>query len=229
MAQALVESWPGENVRRAGDDVPGGAVLVQQGQKITAIDALIAARTGLATLPVRQPHVAIVGAGDAIAAMIASFARRCGASVAQGGGSDLVIAMGESPADAEWVMHGLALEPGRDIAIGRLGATPMILFPRQPDQAFAGCLALARPAIDRLTALAQQALVALPLAAKISSRVGVAELVLLRAQGGFFHPLASGDAPLQALGRATHAALIAGESEGHAAGEMFAAQDVSRP
>ena len=56
-------------------------------------------------------------------------------------------------------------------------------------------------------------------AAKIASRVGVAEVALVRRQGDAFAPLAIGDLPLQSLCAATHAMIIAAGSEGHASGE----------
>jgi molybdopterin molybdotransferase len=222
MAQAFVESYPGENVRRSGEDFAAGAIIIPQGRKIGARDALIAARAGFAMLSVRQPRVGIVGAGDEIGAYIAHLTRANGAHVCEGD-ADLVIALGNAPAGAEIIMHGIALEPGRDCAVGMLGSTPMIVLPRQPDQALAGFIALVRPALDRLSSRTPAAQLYLPLAAKISSRVGVAELVLLKAQDGCFIPLATGDCPLHALTRATHVTLIGAASEGHGAGDSLAA------
>lgn len=223
MAQVFVDAYPGENVRRRGEDFATGAIVIPQGRKIGARDLLLAARVGFTTLPVRQPRVTILGSTDEVAAFIAHLARANGADVLEVGASDLVVVLGEAPAGADILTYGLALEPGRDCAIGRLGATPMILLPRQPDQALAGFIALVRPALDRLCARAAAAQLSLPLAAKISSRGGVAEIVLLKARDGFFAPLAVGDCPLQALAHATHVALIGAGSEGHAAGDIFAA------
>ncbi len=223
IGQAFVDAYPGENVRRSGEDFAASAIIIPQGRKVDARDALIAARAGFATLPVRQPRVEILGSMDEIRDFIAHLARRSGAEVVDSATADLVITMGEAPAGADVLTHGLALEPGRDCAIGRLGATPMIALPRQPDQAFAGFIALVRPALDLLCARAPAAQVSLPLAAKISSRVGVAELVLLEVQDGSFMSLAVGDCPLQALSRATHVSLIGAGSEGHGAGDICAA------
>jgi hypothetical protein len=61
--------------------------------------------------------------------------------------------------------------------------------------------------------------VRLPVTQKIASRVGVAEVALLRRQGDAFAPLAIGELPLQSLCAATHAMIIAAGSEGHASGE----------
>jgi molybdopterin molybdotransferase len=226
MAQVFVESYPGENVRRSGEDFAAGAIVIQQGRKIDARDALIAARAGFARIPVRQPRVAILGAMDEISVFIAHLARVNGASVVEPHDADLVIVLGEAPAGADILTRGLALEPGRDCAIGRLGATPMNVLPRQPDQAFAGFIALVRPALARLSSRRPEAQLSLPLAAKISSRGGFAEVVLLQARDGCFIPLATGDWPLQALSRATHVALIGASSEGHGAGDILAADQL---
>jgi molybdopterin molybdotransferase len=223
MAQVFVDAYPGENVRRSGEDFSAGAIVIPKGRRISARDALIATRAGFTMLPVRQPRVAIIGDKGEIFDFIAHLARANGADVSQGDAADLIIALGEAPAGADILTHGLAFEPGRDCALGRLGATPMIVLPRQPDQALAGFLALVRPALDCLCERRPAAQLCLPLTAKISTRVGVAELVLMNVQDGFFAPLAVGDCPLQALSLATHVVLVDASSEGHGAGDICAA------
>ncbi len=63
----------------------------------------------------------------------------------------------------------------------------------------------------------------LPLARRVVSSVGVADLVLLRAVEGRFEPLAAGVVPLSALARATHRAVLPPESEGLAEGAFIEA------
>ncbi len=60
---------------------------------------------------------------------------------------------------------------------------------------------------------------ALPLARKIASSVGVAEIALLAEEQGAWLPLAVGDLSLQAIVRADAWLLVPGDSEGFAAGE----------
>ena len=223
MKQVFVESWPGENVRRAGEDLAQGAMLVAQGRHISARAALVAARAGLAHLCVRQPKIALLGGNADMRGFLTQLLLAQGVAITRDG-VDLVLSVGDVPADASMSTRGLALEPGRDCGVGRHGGLPLVTLPRQPDQALAGFLALVRPALDKLSARARATPMRLPLGAKISSRVGVAELVLLDAQGDVFQPLAVGDAPLLGLAAATHVALIAAQSEGHAAGELFAAE-----
>ena len=116
-------------------------------------------------------------------------------------------------------LQGVALEPGRTAAIATVGQAPVIATPGLFQQALGAWLGLVQPALDRLTAHQPRVPLRLPLMQKIASRVGVAEVALLRRQGDAFAPLAIGDLPLQSLCAATHATIIAAASEGHASGE----------
>ena len=117
-------------------------------------------------------------------------------------------------------LHGVALEPGRTVAIATVGQTLVIALPALFEQTLGAWLGLVEPALDRLTARQPSAPLRLPLTQKIASRVGVAEVALLRRQGDAFAPLAIGDLPLQSLCAATHVTIIAAGSEGHASGEL---------
>jgi molybdopterin molybdotransferase len=56
---------PGENVRRAGEDVEAGQVLLEPGQRIGAAEVAALAAAGLAQVECAQlPRVAILGSGD---------------------------------------------------------------------------------------------------------------------------------------------------------------------
>ena len=117
-------------------------------------------------------------------------------------------------------VQGVALEPGRTAAIATVAGTPVIAIPALFEQALGAWFGLVEPALNRLTARQPSVSLRLPLTQKIASRVGVAEVALLRRQGDAFAPLAIGDLPLQSLCAATHAMIIAAGSEGHASGEL---------
>ena len=117
-------------------------------------------------------------------------------------------------------LQGVALEPGRTAAIATVAGTPVIAIPGLFEQALGAWLGLVAPALDRLTLRQPTAPLRLPLTQKIASRVGVAEVALLRRQGDAFAPLAIGELPLQSLCAATHAMIISAGSEGHASGEL---------
>jgi molybdopterin molybdotransferase len=118
----------------------------------------------------------------------------------------------------EVIAHGIALQPGRTSAIGKIGETPVVAMPGAPDQALAAWWTLVLPALDRLTGRRPRRSVTLPLARKIASQVGIAEIVLLERSDASFVPLAIGDLPLQMIARADAWLVVPGGSEGFAAG-----------
>ena len=120
-------------------------------------------------------------------------------------------------ARGEVIAHGLALQPGRTAAVGRIGQTAVIVIPGAPDQALAVWWTIVLPLLDRL-ANRQRGTLSLPLARKIASTVGLAEIVLLERQPDAWMPLATGDLPLETVARADAWLLVSGGSEGYAAG-----------
>jgi molybdopterin molybdotransferase len=118
----------------------------------------------------------------------------------------------------EVVAHGIALQPGRTSAVGRIGKTPVIALPGAPDQALAAWWTLALPALDRLSGRQQRKPVTLPLARKIASSVGIAEIALLERHDGGWMPLAVGELSLATIARADAWLAVPGDSEGFAAG-----------
>jgi len=118
----------------------------------------------------------------------------------------------------EVIAHGIALHPGRTSAIGRIGRTPVIALPGFPDQALAAWWTLALPVLDRLSARQSRRMVVLPLARKIASSVGIAEIALLGRKNDSWMPLALGDLPLETLVSAEARLTVPAGSEGFAAG-----------
>jgi molybdopterin biosynthesis enzyme len=123
----------------------------------------------------------------------------------------------------EVVTHGVALQPGRTAAVGAIGKVPVIALPGAPDQALAAWWALVLPALDRLAGRQPREQIMLPLARKIASSVGIAEIVLLERHDGAWMPLAVGELSLQAIARADAWLTVPGGSEGFAAGTPIAA------
>jgi molybdopterin biosynthesis enzyme len=211
-------------------------------------DLLTARTAGLETLNVRRPRLCIVRlpGGTATAHLIADHARANGAHITEieaaardavsiadvldSTGTDLLIAVGGSGVgrnDAtvsalarrgEVLAHGVALQPGRTVAIGRADAVPVLVMPGTPDHALAAWFALALPALERLSRRRSREPRLLPLSRKIASSVGLAEIALLEERDGAWLPLAIGDLPLHVMARADAWLLIPGSSEGFAAG-----------
>ncbi|TKT73545.1 molybdopterin-binding protein [Afipia massiliensis] len=119
--------------------------------------------------------------------------------------------------------HGLALQPGRTAAVAKIGTTPVIAVPGTPDQALAVCLTLVQPALDLLTERAQRQAIVRPLARKVSSSIGVAEIVLLEALDDKWMPVAAGQLSLDAIVRSHAWLAVPGDSEGYAAGTAVGA------
>ena len=248
IVQVLAEAIPGQGVRRAGRDVGEGSFAVAAGCRILPRHLLIARAAGLQTLSVRRPRLRIVNipGGTLTAEVIAESARAAGAevfraeaamrdtaSVAQaldGDRCDLLLTVGGSGVgrtDAavtalaqrgEVIAHGLALQPGRTAAIGRIGKTPVVALPGAPDQALAAWWTLALPALDRLSGRLPRETLNLPLARKVASSVGIAEIVPLEQSDGTWATLAVGDLSLASIARAEAFLVVPGSSEGFAAG-----------
>jgi molybdopterin molybdotransferase len=248
MPQVLAEATPGQGVRRAGGDVAAGSFVVEAGRRVRPRDLLIARAAGIERLRVRRPHLRIVNVpgGTATADLIAESARAAGAEIASvaaagrdaasiaaaldNGMCDLLLTVGGSgvgrtdavvmalAARGEVLAHGIALQPGRTSAVGRVGNTPVIALPGAPDQACAAWWTLALPVLDRLSGRRPRATLSLPLARKIASSVGIAEIVLLERRQDAWVTLAAGDLSLDAIARAEAWLAVSGGSEGFAAG-----------
>jgi molybdopterin molybdotransferase len=118
----------------------------------------------------------------------------------------------------EVVAHGLALQPGRTCAVGRIRKITVVALPGAPDQALAAWWTLALPVLDRLSGRIPRQTITLPLGRKIASSVGIAEIVLLEKAEGAWMPLAVGEMSLDAIARADAWLAVPGASEGFAAG-----------
>jgi molybdopterin biosynthesis enzyme len=145
-------------------------------------------------------------------------------------GCDLLVAIGGTGIGrtdatvttlAQWgtpIAYGIALQPGRTTAVGRIGKIPVVALPGAPDQALAVWWTLGLPVLDRLSGRKPRRALSLPLARKIASQVGMAEVALLQRSEGLWMPLAVGDLPLEIIARADAWLVIPGGSEGYAAG-----------
>jgi molybdopterin molybdotransferase len=116
-------------------------------------------------------------------------------------------------------VHGIALRPGETAALGAVGARPVLLLPGRLDAALSVWLTLGTRLLARLTGASEmQPSRTATLARKVSSPIGLAEVVPVAACEGGVEPLASGYFPLQALARAEGWILVPPDSEGYPAG-----------
>jgi molybdopterin biosynthesis enzyme len=117
-------------------------------------------------------------------------------------------------------VHGIALTPGETAAFGFMGSRPVLLLPGRLDAALSVWLLLGRRLLERLAATtdAGEAVETLPLARKVTSTVGLTELVPVRRNAGTAEPLAGKYLSLTVLARADGWMLVPADSEGYAAG-----------
>jgi molybdopterin biosynthesis enzyme len=240
---------PGENLRRAGEDLPAGARLVAAGARVAPHLALLAAAIGHEQLAIRRPRVA-VHHGDApeasrtarlVAAMIGGDAATTVGTLAEAiGAADLVLFVGDAeigPEDAALAAldragrrlgHGAALTGLESLAWGTIADRPVLLLPHRPEAVLAARLTLIDPLLFALAgASTPPATETRPLSRKIVSQVGMSEIALLARDGSAWRPLATGDLPWSAIAAADAFVELPPESEGYAEGALLAARALS--
>jgi molybdopterin biosynthesis enzyme len=233
IAQVLSEAIPGLGIRRKGGAIADASRIVEawrpeefaaHGPRVRVVNipgGTITASLTANGLRKAGADVVLVEAAARDAASIAALLdeRDCDLLILVGGSGvgrtdASVIALAER---GEVIAHGLALQPGRTAAVGRVGHTPVIAVPGAPDQALAIWWAIVLPVLDRLANRTGGTLT-LPLARKIASSVGIAEVALLRREQDAWMPLAVGDLPFETIADADAWLLVPGGSEGYAAG-----------
>jgi molybdopterin molybdotransferase len=119
--------------------------------------------------------------------------------------------------------HGIAVSPGETAAFGFAGARPLLLIPGRLDAALATWLLIGRHLVAKLAGGGIADLpVMLPLKRKVTSNIGLTELIPVSCAGGVAEPLASGYLSLQSLARSDGWIVVPAESEGFAAGTPVA-------
>ena len=126
--------------------------------------------------------------------------------------------------DGRLAVHGIAVTPGETAAVGFAGTQPVLLLPGRLDAALAVWLLIGRRILARLAGShpREETMSAVPLARKVTSTVGLAEVVPVRVAGGEAEPLGARYLPLSVLARADGWILVPPESEGYSAGTPVA-------
>lgn len=250
-AEAVAAVAAGEGVIAAGGDVDGAKPLYVAGHRLRAADLAVLAAADISTVSVRAPRVAIVTAREDLRLVPAAqfIARDC---AAQGGaaqlrnGADIADVLATNDADAIVIVggtgsgarddsvttlaqagrvacHGIGISPGETSAVGDTKGRPVLIVPGRLDAALAAWLTLGRHLMGRLTGAGETVPAAHGrLTRKITSTVGLCDVVPVRQEGGDVEPLAGKVLPLSVLARATGYVVVPADSEGYAAGSDVA-------
>jgi molybdopterin biosynthesis enzyme len=228
----------GESLRLAGDRLRAADLAAIKGAGIervsvrmprvlvarTADDALVNAAAMFMINAVREAGGAPLVDERADASLAPDFAHAAGDAVIAIGGTgvgrrDTGVRRLAQAGRVE--VHGIAISPGETAAFGTVGARPVLLVPGRLDAAIAVWLLLGRRILMRLCGRDDgDESAALELTRKITSALGLTELVPVRREGNTVIPLASGYLPLSVLAHADGWILVAPESEGFPAGAM---------
>jgi molybdopterin molybdotransferase len=243
-AEALAVVAPGDGILPAGGDVAAGRPFLRSGRRLRASDVAVLRAASISSVSVRAPRIVLAARADdaiiaAAAAMIGSHVQvsrgtainESSLEAALATDADAIIGIGGTGAgkdDAsvttlsradQVVFHGIGLMPGETAAIGKANGKPVLLFPSRIDAALACWLLLGRRIFARLAGGDMDDVTTpLTLTRKITSTIGIADVVLLRRNGGDAEPLTSGYWPLQALMQANSYYVVPPESEGFPAG-----------
>jgi molybdopterin biosynthesis enzyme len=246
MMQIMTSAAPGEWVLPSGGDIEANAVMCREGARLRASDIAVLIAAGFAAVGIRQPSIRIVKTHRNDARVGSAAALLADAVIAAGATSDICndldASLVRNDADAIIVIggtgegrndrsvmtlsragtvacHGIGLSPGETAAFGFANDRPVLLMPGRIDAVLACWLVLGRALLDRLSGARNGEIVGKAmLARKVTSTVGIAEVVPLRRAGTEVEPLASGYLPLQSLARADGWMLVPAESEGYPAG-----------
>ena len=117
------------------------------------------------------------------------------------------------------VLQGLGSRPGASAGFGAVGKAAIVLVPGRWDDAYAAWLLLVRPAVRRLTGMRAPEPLRARLARKVSSAVGLLDVVPVRWTGpGLVEPLAVGALPPSVMAAADGVLLVPPAAEGYTAG-----------
>jgi molybdopterin molybdotransferase len=250
-AEAIAPVAPGEGVLAPGGDAAPATALRRAGERLRALDLAAMAAAGIAEVTIRAPRLALARAAaaktpvlNAVKVTLCRCAAKAGGVVSEAstpaeglseGQCDAVIGIGGTGSgrrdDAVQELarrgrveaHGIAICPGETAAVGFVGNRPVLLVPGRLDAALAVWLLIGRRLMAKLAASSiDEAPMTASLRRKVTSTIGMTELIPVSCSGGMAEPLGSGYLSLTALSRSDGWILVPAESEGFAAGSQVA-------
>jgi molybdopterin molybdotransferase len=250
-AEAIAPIAPGEGVLPAGGDVASATALRRAGERLRPLDLAAMAAAMIAEVTIRSPRLTLAPATaaktpilDATQATLSRCAAKAGCIVRQT--DSLAEALNESQCDivvgvggtgsgrrdsavqelarlGEIGAHGIAICPGETAALGFVGERPVLLVPGRLDAAFAVWLLIGRHLVAKLAGGGiEDRSTRGTLRRKVTSTVGISEVIPVSCRDGTAEPLGSGYLSLTALSRSDGWILVQADSEGLAAGSTVA-------
>ncbi|HEV2625552.1 MAG TPA: molybdopterin-binding protein [Xanthobacteraceae bacterium] len=251
-AEAIATVSPGEGVLLAGDDAVPQTPLRRAGQRMRVVDVGAIQAAGVEAVAVCEPSIGVALGGVGGTAVInAALGVLVHLIFAAGGRvpespAMLDAALADEKADAIFAVggtgsgrrdgavqelarlgqveaHGIAICPGESAAFGFVGKRPVLLMPGRIDAVLAVWLWLGRHIVAKLAGGKVEDMPAmLPLRRKVTSSIGMTELIPVRCEAGMAEPLGSGYLSLTALSGSDGWIVVPPESEGFAAGSQVA-------
>jgi molybdopterin biosynthesis enzyme len=250
--ETLAPLVAGEGVLPAGGDVAAHTSLRRAGERVRAVDLAVMSAAGINAVTVRVPHIHVVWASEARSPVIEAAMAAIRHATAEAGsavtGQSITLepALGDPETDAVIALggtgsgrrdravhtlvrhgrveaHGIAVSPGESAAFGFAGAKPVLLVPGRLDAALAVWLMIGRHLVAKLAGgRVDEAPVMLPLKRKVSSTIGLVELMPVRWVERMAEPLGSGYLSFQSLTRSDGWIAVPADSEGYQAGAIVA-------
>lgn len=250
--EAVAAVAPGEGVLQAGDDCSPRTPLRRAGERLRAIDIAVLAAAGITEVTVRAPRIAVVRGASVNASVINAVGDVLTRLAAAAGGiisdeiqtldvaldvqqTDAIIAFGGTGSGrndravqtlakhGRVEIHGIAVSPGETAAFGFAGSRPVLLVPGRLDAALALWLTIGRHFVAKLAGgKIEDTAVTLPLKRKVSSAIGLTEVIPVICAGAMAEPLASGYLSFETLARSDGWIAVPADSEGYAAGTPVA-------
>jgi molybdopterin biosynthesis enzyme len=243
-AEAIASIPAGEGVLPAGGDATPQIPLRRAGEKIRSIDAVLFGAAGISGVMVRMPRVALAhGTGDNVANEQFQMVSR---AIADAGGIvtrspvSLETALADNSVDAiigvggtgsgrhdtsvstlarlgRVEAHGIAITPGETAALGWMGERPVLLLPGRFDAMLSAWLLIGRYLMAPLSGGdVEPTSTVMGLKRKITSTIGMTELIPMRIVEGMAEPLASGYLSLTSLAASHGWIEVPAASEGFA-------------
>jgi len=251
-AEAIAAVAPGEGVLPVGGDAASHTPVLRAGQRLRALDVAVLVAAGVTGVTVRWPRLRLACGStakspviDAALAMLARLVEITGGAVV-GVESSLAAALADDEADAVIAIggtgsgrndnavltlakrgrvkaHGIAISPGDTAAFGFAGARPVLLMPGRLDAVVAVWLLLGRFLVTKLAGgSVEENPTLVRLKRKITSTIGMTEVIPLRSSDGMAEPLGSGYLSFSMLTQSNAFVVVPPDSEGFAAGTPIA-------